>query len=97
MYRELHRRSPVWGVLDVDHEINFCLLRMYKAWKKTDKPPNRVKPIPMQVLKRLAFLAKHCTDKRVRAEAYMIIIAFFYLLQPGEYTDTNTESISFYL
>mmetsp|Transcript_21703 Transcript_21703/g.49130 ORF Transcript_21703/g.49130 Transcript_21703/m.49130 type:complete len:189 (-) Transcript_21703:926-1492(-) len=52
----------------------------------------------MQVLKRLAFLAEHSTDERQRATADMIIIAFFFLLRPGEYTDDgSTESTPFRL
>ena len=73
---------------------------MIAAWKKQDPPPNRVKPIPMQVLRQLATVAQQSHLEYTRATTDMIIIAFFFLLRPGEYVDTNrisTESDPFRL
>jgi hypothetical protein len=65
---------------------------MVKAWKKEDPPPNRVKPVPVQVIRRIAFIAQHGTCEHQKAIADMIILAFFFLLRPGEYTDTSTSA-----
>ena len=64
---------------------------MISAWKREDPPPNRVKPIPIQIIRRIALLASTATDDLTKATADMIIIAFFFLMRPGEYTDTSSE------
>ena len=65
---------------------------MFKAWKKEDPPPKRVKPVPVQVIRRIAFIAQHSNCEHQKAIADMIILAFFFLLRPGEYTDTSTRT-----
>ena len=65
---------------------------MVTAWKKEDPPPNRVKPVPVQVIRRIAFIAQHSNCPHQQAIADMIILAFFFLLRPGEYTDTSTAT-----
>lgn len=78
---------------------DFRLARMLAAWKKEDPPANRVKPIPIQVIRRIAFIAQHLPEDAhvLRATADMIIIAFFYLLRPGEYTDSPSDTTPFSL
>ncbi len=75
--------------LNSAHTIDFRLQRTLKAWKACDPAPDRVKPIPIQVIRRIAFLAQSSPDPTLCASADMIIIAFFYLLRPGEYTDND--------
>ena len=75
--------------LNSAHSIDFRLQRTLKAWKNGDPAPDRVKPIPIQVIRRIAFLAQSSPDPTLAAAADMIIIAFFYLLRPGEYTDND--------
>ena len=73
---------------------------MLAAWKKKDPPATRVKPIPISVIKRIAYVARHLppTAHLLRATADMIIIAFFFLLRPGEYTETtNPDTTPFVL
>ena len=78
--------------------IDFRLGRMIAAWKKADPPPMRVKPVPIQVLRRLAYLAQHSPPSSLlRATVDMIIIAFFFLLRPGEYTDSPSDTKPFTL
>ena len=77
--------------VDVHNDIDFRLSRMISAWKREDPPPNRVKPIPIQIIRRIALLASTATDDLTKATADMIIIAFFFLMRPGEYTDTSSE------
>ena len=38
---------------------DFRIARMLAAWKKEDPPANRVKPIPISVIRRIAFVAHH--------------------------------------
>ena len=77
---------------------DFRLQRTWSCWKKADPAPNWVKPIPMQVIRRIASMAETCqTDTQFQAASDMIIIAFFFLLRPGEYTDTPSESTPFRL
>ena len=77
--------------LNSAHAIDFRLQRTIKAWKTCDPAPDRVKPIPIQVIRRIAFLAQSSSihDPTFCATADMIIIAFFFLLRPGEYTDND--------
>jgi hypothetical protein len=78
--------------LNSAYKIDFCLQRTLAAWKLTDPVPLRVKPIPISVIRRIATLATENTgDDTSRAAADMVIIAFFFLLQPGEYTDNETN------
>ena len=75
--------------------IDFRLTRLQAAWKKKDPPPHRVKPLPVQVIRRMANVAMHSHFERTKAVADMTILAFFFLLRPGEYVDTNSESTPF--
>lgn len=70
---------------------------MLNAYSKQDPPPNRVKPIPIQVIRRIMFIARHSDDPAIAMEADMIALAFFFLLRPGEYTATKSESTPFEL
>ena len=80
--------------LNSAHKIDFCLQPTLKAWKSTDPAPNRVKPIPLTVIHRIATLAQttHASSPTYCATADMIVIAFFFLLRPGEYTDNDTSN-----
>ena len=71
-------------------KIDFRISRTIAAWKKSDSPPNRVKPIPIQVIRRIASVSYTTfASPLCRAIADMIILAFFFLLRPGEYTDND--------
>ena len=78
-------------------DIDFRINRMLAAWKKIDPPPKRVKPIPIAVVRRLCEIAEALPpdSHHLRAIAEMIIIAFFYLLRPGEYTDSPSDTTPF--
>ena len=80
-------------------KTDFRISRMLAAWKKEDPPANRVKPIPISVIRRIAFITQHLPPNAelLRATADMIIIAFFFLLRPGEYTDTPSDTTPFTL
>ena len=78
-------------------QTDFRIKRMLACWKKEDPPANRVKPIPIQVIRRIVAIAANLPpDAHVlRAVADMIIIAFFFLLRPGEYTDSPSDTTPF--
>ena len=76
--------------------IDFRLQRQLSHYKKADPPPHRVKPLPIQVLRRIvgvALAAPHLAGNTAIAD--MIIMAFFFLLRPGEYTANSSESSPF--
>jgi hypothetical protein len=79
--------------LNTANKIDFRIQRMLQAWKKQDPPPNRVKPIPIAVIRRICAIAKALPPNSalLQAIADMIIIAFFFLLRPGEYTDSPSS------
>jgi hypothetical protein len=83
--------------LNSANKIDFRLQRMVAAWKKEDPPSNRVKTIPIKVLRRIAFIISTLdeTTAVLHATADMIFMAFFYLLRPGEYTDAPSDTVPF--
>ncbi len=78
-------------------KIDFRLTSLWRAWKQEDPPPHRVKPIPLKVLRRLTELALTSGEVPLLAVVDMIIVAFFFLLRPGEYTGTSSNTTSFTL
>ena len=79
-YLSLGAKDP--RINDGESDIDFRIRRMLNAYNKKDPPPNRVKPIPVQVIRRILLLAKNNpTDKALVMEADMIALAFFFLLR----------------
>jgi hypothetical protein len=76
-------------------KIDHRLQRMLRTYSKQDPPPNRVKPVPVQVLRHIMAIALAGTSAFQLGVADMIVIAFFFLLRPGEYTDSNSDSSPF--
>lgn len=70
---------------------------MISAYKKEDPPPDRVKPIPLAVIKFILYAAYTATDAGNIAIADMIALAFFFLLRPGEYTGNPSDTTPFRL
>lgn len=77
--------------------LDFRLARMLKSYKKKDPPPNRVKPVPLSVIRRIVQIAYAGNSPNQHCTADMIIIAFFFLLRPGEYSFSKTDSDPFLL
>ncbi len=77
--------------LNSANQIVFRLQHMIKSWKSSDPAPLRVKPIPIQVIQRVASLSQllSASDFLYQATTNMISLAFFFLLWPGEYTDND--------
>ena len=77
-------------------EENFRIQRQLRSYRKEDPPPLRVKPIPIQVIHTVlnhAFGTQGLPSSQAIAD--MIVIAFFYLLRPGEYTGTTSDNTPF--
>ncbi len=77
--------------LNSAHQIDIRLQRMIKSWKSSDPAPLCVKPIPIQVIRCVATLLQpsSVSDSLYQVTTDMIILAFFFLLWPGEYTDND--------
>ena len=78
-------------------ELDFRLRRMFKGYSKADSPPSRVKPVPVPILQHVMAQAILANDPVNLALADMICLAFFFLLRPGEYTGTVSETQPFQL
>ena len=61
------------------------LTTLYRAFANDDPPPNRVKPMPIQILHKAQHTATQLGDAYNLAICDMAWIAFFFLLRPGEY------------
>ncbi len=72
---------------------------MLAALKQTDPPASHIKTIPIEVLKHIAFVAENLlpTSDLLQATADMIIIAFFFLLCLGEYTDSSSTDATLFI
>ena len=81
--------------LDESGSIDFRLNRMLKAYSKTDPSPNRVKPVPIPVIRRIMAVATASNDPFNKGIADLICLAFFFLLRPGEYAISTSESTPF--
>ena len=82
---------------DQDGKIDFRIRRMLNSYSKDDPAPNRVKPVPVPVLRRILSVAAAARDPLNKAIADMICVAFFFLLRPGEYAISASESTPFEL
>ena len=77
--------------------MDFRLQRQLASYTKADPPPNRVKPIPISVIRHILALASANADVSpdTIATADMIALALFFLLRPGEYTGTRSDTTPF--
>ena len=83
--------------LGPDLKQDHRLVRMWRCYSKEDPPPDRVKPVPIQVLQYINTVAFASNDASIMAIADMITLAFFFLLRPGEYTDSPSDTKPFHL
>ena len=78
-------------------DIDFRLQRQLRGYARTDAPPNRVKPVPIEVIRHLLAVAFQQHDPPAQAIADMICLAYFFLLRPGEYTGNPSNTTPFTL
>jgi len=84
--------------LNSSGKLDFRLQRMLACYTKEDPAPNRVKPVPVQVLRRIFHIASTLQNNAFfSCLADMIGLAFFFLLRPGEYTDSTSDTSPFEL
>ena len=82
------------GVRALDPHLNAFgaldsrLSAMFRAWKKADPPPTRVKPLPLQVVHGAFQLARLSPEPVAAAAADCLVVAFYFLLRPGKYAGT---------
>ena len=65
------------------------------ATRSRTLPPNRVKPVPIIVLRKVAAVSLATNDEETQCVCDMIIVAYFFLLRPGEYTGAKSDSTPF--
>ena len=65
---------------------------MWAAYKREGPPPKRVKPIPVSVIRHVIAIAFASQITSVLAIAHMVVLTFFFLLRPGEYTSGSKSS-----
>jgi hypothetical protein len=70
--------------------VHLELRQLFASYRKADPAPERVKPIPLQLL-RVAILALQ-TTVFFKAVADLLIIGYFFLLRPGEHTYLSDPS-----
>jgi hypothetical protein len=68
---------------------------MLASFTKKNPPPHRVKPVPIAVLRNVCAttFASQCPIQQATADK--IVLAFFFLLRPGEYTATIGPSLGY--
>lgn len=81
----LAKRDPR---LDASGELDPRLTWLWRAMKKEDPPPTRVKPMPLQVLQE----AHHHTNGNADMRSLLdcAYVGFFFMLRAGEYLDTSS-------
>jgi hypothetical protein len=77
--------------------IDPLLDRLLRSFRKQDPPPQRLQPIPLDVLHHACAIARAAADDHSMAAADFMWIAFFYLLRPGEYLLNAEDSHPFTL
>ena len=83
--------------MNANNKIDIRIQRMLRSYAKEDPPPNRVKPVPIAVLRRIFAISACTLCAHSACLADMIGLAFFFLLRPGEYTHSSQDSVPFEL
>jgi hypothetical protein len=82
--------------LDSHGSLDLRLKHQLRHYSKSDPPPRRVQPIPIQVLHHLVnavTMDSNATESR-KTIRDVVIIAFYFLMRPGEYCTTTGEDAS---
>ena len=70
------------------------LATMLRGYTKADLGPQRTKPFPLALLHRLCATPECDASPFASCRRDMIVLAFFFLLRPGEYSTTSTTTDS---
>lgn len=71
--------------------------RLQTAYRKKDPPPERVKPVPIQLLFHAAETVGEMGDVFLATVLDLLIIGFFFLLRPGEHVYSKDNNHPFRL
>ncbi|CAB9513704.1 hypothetical protein SEMRO_607_G174680.1 [Seminavis robusta] len=71
--------------LDEHNTTHIELANISRGYSKADPPPDKTKPIPLQLL-RHAITCILSTSSRDQTIRNMLLMGWFFLLRPGEYT-----------
>jgi hypothetical protein len=77
--------------------IDFYFQCQLRGYTRANPPPDRVKPIPISVIIHATNAAVIVGTTDHIAVANMLTIAFFFLMRPGEYTSTPSDTTPFTL
>lgn len=83
--------------MDAGGNVTRRIKTLLEAYTKEDPPPDRVKPIPVQLVQHAAQAAYSTQDLLLHATADCGVIGFFFLLRPGEHTYCYTDNHPFRL
>lgn len=81
---------------DLTGAVDFRLRRQFQSYSREDPPPHRVKPIPISLIRQVANASSNGSPS-AQAIADMVILGFFFLLRPGEYTGSDNDDTPFRL
>ena len=79
--------------LDNMGKVDFRLRRQLTCYEKEDPPPTRVRPVPITLLLDMHTRALRKSDVATHI-AELALVAFFFLLRPGEYCQGDVDSRS---
>jgi hypothetical protein len=79
------------------HTMDPRISRLVQSYKKADPSPDRVQPIPLNVLHQACSIASLAADSTSMAAADLMWMAFFFLLRDGEYTMNAKDAHPFTL
>jgi hypothetical protein len=79
----------------IQNKMDFRPQRQLACYSKEDPPPDRVKPIPITIIWHVLSAALLSATIDNLGVADMIVLAFFFLLRPGEYTATASDTTPF--
>jgi hypothetical protein len=72
-------------------EVDYRLQALLQAWRRVDPPPARVKPLSLPLLRfALTTRPPGCTLSQAAGDC--LIMAFYFLLRPGEYAGVPSPS-----
>jgi hypothetical protein len=74
--------------------LDIRLTRQLAAYAKVDPPPQRVKPIPITILRQAVEYRLLATSCKANAIADMLLLGFYFMLRPGEYAHTDSKEAS---
>jgi hypothetical protein len=78
--------------------LDLRITKQLAAYAKEDPPPQRVRPVPISILRQAVEYRLLADSPKANTIAHMLLLGFYFMLRPGEYafTDSN-ESTPFRL